>query len=279
MVFYAVTDHMTRLLVLFTCLTLTACNSVFYYPSKDQYFDPRQAGLNCLDVWIENPGEPKLHAWYLPAKNEIATILHLHGNAENISTHLGSVYWLPQKGFSVLTIDYRGYGVSEGAPSLEGVHRDVERSIEYLQNYASKSKLILYGQSLGATMALYFAAQPTLKGAFKVVVAESPFSGYRSVVREKLASLWLTYIFQWPLSFLVSDRFSPLETMDDIAPTPVLLIHGTDDKIISYDNSLQLCQALGQDCKLWTIEGGGHINAMQDTLRRVEFADKLKLFL
>ena len=72
----------------------------------------------------------RLHGWFLPAQiPSRGTILFLHGNAENVSTHIGSVAWLPAEGFNVFLIDYRGYGLSEGVPTLDGLHRDVEAAI------------------------------------------------------------------------------------------------------------------------------------------------------
>ena len=52
-------------------------------------------------------------------------VLFLHGNAENISTHIGSVYWLPEQGYEVVLLDYRGYGRSEGVPQLGRMLDDV----------------------------------------------------------------------------------------------------------------------------------------------------------
>ena len=87
------------------------------------------AGL--FDLVVRLPGfsgvELPMHGWFLPARGPAcATILFLHGNAENISTHIGSVFWLPARGFNVFMPDYRGYGASEGAPSLAGCTRLVE---------------------------------------------------------------------------------------------------------------------------------------------------------
>lgn len=55
-----------------------------------------------------------------------ATVLFLHGNAENISTHFRSIAWMPAEGFNVLALDYRGYGASAGTPSLEGMQLDID---------------------------------------------------------------------------------------------------------------------------------------------------------
>ena len=122
-------------------------------------------------------------------------------------------------------------------------------------------------------MALYSAAQPELHDAFRLVIAESSFSGYRDIAQEKLASTWLTYPFQWLLPFLVTDQYSALKFVKQIAPTPVLLIHGEQDEIVSPENSERLCKELGENCNIWRIKRGGHINALRDRKLQADLID------
>jgi pimeloyl-ACP methyl ester carboxylesterase len=154
------------LTILLVCIT--ACDSVFFYPTKAQVMSPDQIGVKYQPFEVSNDSEPKIYGWFLPAQgNAKATIIHLHGNAENISTHFVSIYWLPAENFNVVTFDYRGYGASEGRPSIEGVHRDAIRAIEYAKlNFSMKDgeavPLFLFGQSLGASIALNVAARPEM---------------------------------------------------------------------------------------------------------------------
>ena len=85
-------------------------------------------------MWLTAPDGSKLHAWFLPAQGRAkGTVLHLHGNAANVSNHLPLVAWLPPRGFNVLTLDYRGFGRSQGTPSLDGVVDDAAAALEYLR--------------------------------------------------------------------------------------------------------------------------------------------------
>ena len=94
----------------------------FFYPDSAHYTTPAQFGLPAEDVWLQAPDGSKLHAWFLPARGAPkATVLHLHGNAANIGNHLPLVAWLPAAGYQVLLLDYRGFGRSQGRPSLDGV--------------------------------------------------------------------------------------------------------------------------------------------------------------
>ena len=106
----------------------------FFYPDTLQYSKPAQFGLVAEDVWIAASDGSKLHAWFLPSQGPArGTVLHLHGNAANVSNHLPLVAWLPARGFNLLTLDYRGFGRSQGTPSLDGVVDDAAAALAYLR--------------------------------------------------------------------------------------------------------------------------------------------------
>jgi uncharacterized protein len=244
----------------FAALLIAGCNGLFYHPRKEIVRYPSDIGLPYERVTISTPGQPTLAGWLLPTTSEVrGTVLYLHGNAENISTHFAAVYWLPKEGYQVFLFDYAGYGESEGTVSLSGIHRDVERMIGWVAaDHRTMGKpLILFGSSLGGTMALYAAAQSEKRGALQAVVAEAPFSSYRSIAREKLSLIWLTSPFRWPLGFLVSDHFSPLGVAEKMNKQ-VLLIHGTTDAVVPLHHSADLCAAIGERCTLLEVPGAGH---------------------
>ena len=110
---------MRRLLLIgLLSVGLLGCNGVFFVPYRAHVQTPKQLGLAYEDVYFQAGDGTLLHAWFLPAESKaLGTILFLHGNAENISTHIMSVRWLPARGFNVLLLDYRGYGASGGVAS------------------------------------------------------------------------------------------------------------------------------------------------------------------
>ena len=106
---------------LLVTLQLGACTSLLFYPQRELVLTPDRVGLAYRDVWFKAADGTRLHGWFLPAgmnvvRGEACTVLFLHGNAENISTHIGNVAWLPGKGYNVFLFDYRGYGRSAGEP-------------------------------------------------------------------------------------------------------------------------------------------------------------------
>ena len=253
-------------------LGFSACTSVFLYPDRVQYLQNRPLATAAEDVWLTAADGSALHALYLPADGSPrATLLYLHGNAENLSSHIHAVTWLPAQGYSVLALDYRGFGRSKGTASIAAVHEDAESALAWLVARDSDTHLpvILYGQSLGGSVAVRLAARTALRDRIAAVVAESPFASYRGIAREKLAQFSLTWPLQVPLSWLISDRYAALDVVADLAPIPLLLIHGERDAVVDAQHSQRLFDAARDPRDLWRIPEGGHIDATrQPEVRR-----------
>jgi pimeloyl-ACP methyl ester carboxylesterase len=110
----------------------------------------------------------ELVAWFMPATGKAhATVLFLHGNAENISTHFISVAWMPAEGFHVLALDYRGYGGRRAKPSLPGMQLDIDAALTELRARpdVDPRRIVLFGQSLGGALAIHYAARGSQRGA------------------------------------------------------------------------------------------------------------------
>ena len=119
----------------FLVIVLAGCiERMFFYPDSATYTTPAQLGVRAEDVQIVTADGSRLHGWFLPAVgNAKGTVLHLHGNAANVSNHLPLVSWLPARGYNVLMVDYRGFGRSQGKPSLDGIVDDAAAALAYLR--------------------------------------------------------------------------------------------------------------------------------------------------
>jgi hypothetical protein len=255
---------MRLLLTLFIALSLSGCTHLFFHPLETQYLTPDKIGLAYEDIYLTSADGVKLHAWWLPAQGQAkGTVLFLHGNAENISTHIASVYWLPAQQYNVLLLDYRGYGFSEGTPTLEGAQIDINSAMAYLvqRKDLDNKRIVILAQSLGAAMAIYNVAQSPYRANIKSLIAESGFSDYRGIVREKLASFWLTWPLQWPLSFTINNEYSPLPMVSKVSPVPMLIIHGDHDPVVPLAHGQTLFAAASEPKEMWVVEGGGHLAA------------------
>jgi fermentation-respiration switch protein FrsA (DUF1100 family) len=209
---------------------IISCNHLFYYPGSTEHFKPAQFGVKDWDdVYFSSQDGTKLHGWLLKSPSSAkATIVQFHGNAQNLSSHFAYVAWLTEAGFDVFVFDYRGYGKSEGTPERSGIVQDGIAAIEWARG--RDLDIVIIGQSLGAAVAvpaLVAAGQNRVRG----LVLDSSFSSYRTIAKDKLASLWLTWPLQWPLSLLITDELSPQDSIDQIR-VPILFLHSSNDLVV-----------------------------------------------
>ena len=258
---------------------LAGCTQVFFQPHRQKVLTPETFGLAYEEVRFKTGDGLELFGWFVPAQgNAAGTILFLHGNAENISTHVSAVAWLPARGFNVFLIDYRGYGASAGSPSLSGAQRDIDAAMQTLlaRSDIDTNRTVIYGQSLGGALAAYNVAHSPYRDHIRALVVESAFSSYTGITREKLAATWITWPFQWLAPLTVDESFSPLSAMKRISPIPLLVIHGDQDAIVPDHHGQRLYDAALEPKELWIIPGAGHIQGMRQDRWRDRFVAYLR---
>lgn len=198
-----------------------------------------------------------LHLWQIkPIKRpKIGSIIHFHGNAQNMSSHLLFVFWLAHVGFEIITFDYSGYGQSSGDVSRENTIKDGQSVLQWANSRkeAVSEDLFVVGQSLGGAIAITAYAKSQTPNV-RALVIESAFASYRDIARKKLASFWLTWPLQYPLSYLVSDEYSPINYVAKIK-VPMLFIWGERDPIIPPDETQELFRAATNPKKQIVVPG------------------------
>jgi len=249
--------------IVLALILLTGCSNLFFYPMKKEVFKPQQFGLTHDDIFLSTNDNTVLHGWHLPATSPSkSSIIFFHGNAENITTHIASVYWLPENGYEVFLFDYRGYGRSQGTPQIDTVIEDARLMIDYVSNHSTSTNqnFVIFGQSLGAAIAINAAAELENKN-LKALIIDSSFSGFRKIAREKLSDIWLTWPVQAPLSLAFTNKYSPKKMAPIISPVPLLVIHGSADKIIPIRHGEEIFQSAKPPKSFWKIEDGRHIDS------------------
>jgi uncharacterized protein len=255
------------LLVLVAFITATTgCTGLFFHPSRDMQESPAVKLFPHRDIVFQASDGMVLHGWYFPAERAVGSVLVLHGNAQNLSNHVNSVLWLVKEGFNLFIIDYRGYGWSGGEPDLDGVHKDADAALEKLFSLpeTDPDRVVVLGQSLGGSIAVYTVARSPHKDRIRALVVESAFSSYRRIAREKLDSFWLTWPFQYPLSWTVSDSYSAEKWIGQVSPVPVLILHGMDDPVVPTHHGRMLFEAAREPKQLWLTTTPGHIMSFAD---------------
>jgi len=247
-------------------LLFAGCNSLFFYPRKQFYDNPSLKLFIPEDIYFNTTDGLTLHGWFLKADNARASILVLHGNAENLSTHVNSVLWLVPEGFNLFIFDYRGYGRSGGKPSIEGVHLDAEAALEALFSVpgVDRGRIIILGQSLGGAVAVTMTAGSPHKDKIRALVVESAFSSYREIAREKMGEIWFTWPFQYPLSLFFNDDYSPIKNIKNVFPVHILIMHGGEDIIVPVRHGKRLYDAAREPREFWQTDPAGHVRSFAD---------------
>lgn len=211
-----------------------------------------------------------LHAWWWPApRSDAPTALYLHGTRWNLTAQVRRISQLRELGFSVLAIDYRGFGESPGdLPSERTVYEDAQAAWDKLvQLQPQASKRFIYGHSLGGAIAVDLAERIRDKDEPKAagLIIESTFTDLAAAA----AAVANTSL---PVRWIMSEKFDSIDKIADIG-IPVLIVHGTDDRYVPSRLSRELFEAAAPPKQLLLVPGGTHNNSM--TLGSREYAKAL----
>jgi fermentation-respiration switch protein FrsA (DUF1100 family) len=279
-------SEVLRLALLGLLLGLSGCSALLFYPEPGEPFTPQRAGLAYRELTLVAADGTRLHAWWLPAKPGLAvkgTVLHLHGNGGNMAQHLGASWWLPGQGYQVLMLDYRGYGLSAGTPTLPAVYQDIEAALDWLDQApeAQGHPRMLLGQSLGGAMAIhYLGAHPQRLLGFTALVFDGAPASYRDIGQFALSGWWLTWPLQVPLSWLVPDADSAIRSVARLKGVPQLYFQSIDDQVVPLRNGIALYQAAAPPRVLQQTRGP-HVQTFGDPTWRtvmVRFLEDPKRF-
>lgn len=239
---------------------LPGCSSLMYYPKKENIYDPRKVNLIPEEIFFRNQENQKLHGWWFESKQQPAkgTWVYFHGNAENISTHFLALSWLPEAGYNYFIFDYPGYGQSEGQP--DPYHNVISGSaaLQWVHQHKDPRPLIVYGQSMGGIIAMRTAIEEKGKIPMKAVIADGTFSSFQRIARKKIASSWITWLFQ-PFAYLtLSDRWAP--EVEKISPVPLIVLHGEQDRVIEIEYGEKVFRDAQEPKAFIRVPEAGHGN-------------------
>lgn len=213
-----------------------------YFP--DDRVPPRDPpGLSGEGVGLPTADGLTLAAWYLPAPGGTRVLL-CNGNAGNRADRLPLSAGLQRRGLGVLSMDYRGYGGNPGTPDEQGLIADARAGAEHLASRPGGSRLVYFGESLGAAVLLGLAEQRPPAA----LVLRSPFTSLLDVARAHLPLV--------PRG-VIDDGWDSLRRIASI-DCPLLVLAGTADTVVPYEQSVRLFEAAPGPKRLVTFEGADH---------------------
>ncbi len=242
------------ILILVVALRVIENRLIFFPPRYPEGFPPEKViQLEAVeDVWLSTRDGVKINAFYHsnPASKQV--ILCFHGNAETIGYGLEHMRGMATLGTSILAVDYRGYGRSEGRPEEAGVYLDADAAYDYLtqkRNFRQQD-IVIYGHSLGGAVAVNLASRRPCGG----LIVESSFTSVRAMAKR---------MFSIPLiAYVVKSGFDSEERIREVH-APILIVHGTRDETVPYEMGEQLFRAAPEPKQFFRVEGAGHNDVME----------------
>lgn len=198
-------------------------------------------------VMFKSTSGNMLNGWMIKSKEvkPKATLLFFHGNSSDIARTHWAMNLLLQYGFQVFAIDYSGFGMSEGRATRKNILKDGNSALDYLLTRPDikDTKIIIYGQSLGAHLAVVVAAMNEAK--IDGLVEEAGFSSHKEIGKEFAG-------FLGPL--FVREQYSAKDSIANFHK-PVLIIHSTEDEVVPFKMGKELYDMANEPKIFYEING------------------------
>lgn len=225
---------------------------LIYFPDNGPLPPAGQVLPGARDVTLTTADGLTLGAWHVPATapDRGFVVLVAPGNGGNRAGRAGLARRLSRAGFTVLLIDYRGYGGNPGSPSEAGLAQDVRAARSHLlaQGWAPE-QIIYLGESLGGGPIVTLAVEHPPAG----LVLRSPF--------EELAAVAAHHYRFLPVRLLLRDRY-PVAGLIGEVRVPTVVVYGSSDTIVPPEQSQRVADLAGGPVEVVRVEGADHNDAV-----------------
>jgi len=199
---------------------------LLYHPSVLSNFSQETAGLGLEHkfekIKIEVNKDIYLNGWLHIKDIKKKTILFLHGNAGNLDNRIYKLNFLGNLDINFLIISWRGYSLSDGKPTEDGLYDDARTAIKFLlKKGIFEQDIILYGESLGTGVAVEIGQNKNFAG----IILEAPFTS--------MIELGQKYYPFFPVKFLLKDKYESNKKIKNLK-SPLLVMHGKKDRIVPF---------------------------------------------
>ena len=223
--------------------------SLIYFPTKypiGNWNTSNRKPCGIEDVYFEAADGVKTHGWFLERPKSDRVLVYFHGNAGSIADRYEWGCQLVQSGASVLMVEYRGYGRSEGRPGEAGFYEDAEAVWTWLlekRGYLAH-QIVLYGKSLGGAV----AAELALRHPPGALILQSTFTSIPEMAKR---------VVPFVPKFLIRTRFDTQMKVPNIA-CPILVIHSEADEIVPFAMGERLANAAPNLKEFMRFSSYGH---------------------
>lgn len=197
-----------------------------------------------IDLVMEDGA--RINLLFFHANEPKGLMVYYHGNAGNLEGWGYEVEYYVSLGYDVAIMDYRGYGKSTGKRNQKTILSDALAVYENFKSGYNEGNIVIYGRSLGSGIASYVASK-TNPGK---LILETPYYSFVSLAKSHMP------IF--PVGFSLKYRFPTYKYLQEVK-CPVIIFHGTEDMVVSFDQGERLFESLVDGtATMVVIEGGSH---------------------
>lgn len=277
----SVTAVFLRLMLALALLSASGCawlserqRQIIYRPTTGTANDMASLRAGDERYFVNLPDGPaaqRITLWWLPHANaEAPTLLYLHGTFRNLAGNRHKMDALRDAGFSVLAVDYRGWGESSPiTPSEQSIMQDAQLAWQELARHQpNPAKRVIYGHSMGSGVAVDLASQLRCPANYGGLVLESAFTSFTAVARE---AGWLASL----LNLFNRERFDSAEKISKV-DAPLLMLHGSRDDTIPIQLGERLF-GMANTPKQWVVIDGAQHSDL-NLINPAQYQNALRIF-
>ena len=237
-------------------------SKLLYHPTANSYTEVNDLIPKVEKVSIPTSDNHNLLGWFHKKDISKKTILFLHGNAGSLENRIYKLNHFENFDLNFLIIAWRGFSGNSGKPNEKGLYDDAKSAVSWLEsNGIKEEKIILFGESLGAAVAVEIAQNKNFAG----IVVESAFTS--------MVEMGKKYYSFFPVSLLLKDKFESINKIKNIH-CPILVMHGKKDSIVPFEMGNKIYTSANSPKFYYFSEYDDHMMDYNKLL-----LEKLKLFI
>jgi uncharacterized protein len=222
-----------------------AQRSLMYFPDA-AHVPPAEAGLpEAEEIPLTAADGVRVAAWHVPPRDAKPVIVYFHGNGGALHFRVARFRRLIADGVGLVALEYRGYGGLAGSPSEQGLIADAQAAYRFAAGRYPPQQLVLWGESLGAGVAIAMAAERPVGR----VILEAPFTS--------AVALGARHYWYLPVSLLMKDQFRSDQRIGEVT-APVMIMHGVHDRVVPYAMGEALFDLANKPKHFVRFLDGGH---------------------
>jgi alpha-beta hydrolase superfamily lysophospholipase len=237
------------ILFIFTAIGTTLLyfnqEKLIFFPQKLDKEYQYSSDMNFEEINIETEDHTRLNGLLFTVENSKGLVFYLHGNAGSLNNcgDVAKIY--TNLNYDVFMLDYRGFGKSEGdIDSQQQLFTDIQSAYNLILKRYQEDKVIVLGYSIGTGLATKLASTNNPR----LLLLQAPYFSLTDIIKRR---------YQYLPTVLLKYKF-PTNELLTACKMPIVLFHGTEDRVIPYESSLMLQKIIKPTDQLISLEGTGH---------------------